>query len=84
MLPQSLQGVMNLISPSFNGESADAESSDGQTPSGNSLFPDAGSFISVLDSIGAIVNSVIGGIGGLDLPDNFTSSAFDFNFITFD
>ena len=83
ILPESVQNAFTFITPTFEEEPDDVQPAD-DTPLPQAAEQSAASlpFIGVLDSIGAYVNSLIGGIGGIGLTDQFTADTFAFNFIT--
>ena len=87
ILPQSVQDAFTFITPTFDdaGSASDVESPV-QTvlPSAANQLSAAQPFIGVLDSIGAYLNSNIGGIGGIGLTSQFSANTFDYNFITID
>ncbi len=75
-LPVDLSGVVSFIAPTFGDNVASGiTGTDVDTTADTIVFPEAGSgndefFISVLDQIGAVVDTSIGGIPGLEIIEN--------------
>lgn len=83
VLPQNVQSAIRFISPTFNGDGA-ADPAEEETQPGESVTGvRTDRFIQVLDSLGAIANSLISGVDGVRLFDQFKSDSFAFNYITF-
>lgn len=83
ILPQPLQDAFTFITPTFDEDAQQALSlPDLSLPSFTDQTTSAQPFIGILDSIGSYVNSMIGGIGGIDLTNRYTADSFDFNFTT--
>ena len=82
-LPDAVKHELSLIAPTF-GDIENVEIVPGVTlPSEGAVKEGAEKFISALDQIGALVNSSITGVDGIDLSDKYPTEFFDFNFITF-
>ena len=84
ILPKSVQDAFTFITPTFEDTGKPAQPAETVLPAAQNRLSEAQPFIGILDSIGSYVNSLIGGIGGIGLPSQFTSDTFDFNFITID
>ena len=81
VLPEKVQKSISFISPTFESNSAAPEGT-AALPQAEADHTDAASFISRLDTVGAYVNSFIGGIDGIGLGQKFKTSGFDYNFVT--
>ncbi len=87
IMPKSVQDAFMFITPTFEEEDNDTSADPAEEtalPLAVEQYSSAQPFIGVLDSIGSYVNSMIGGIGGIGLTNQFTADTFDFNFITID
>ena len=82
ILPKSVQDAFTFITPTFEETGDPAQPVPAVLPAAQDRLAEAQPFIGILDSIGTYVNSMIGGIGGIGLPSQFTPDTFDFNFIT--
>ena len=82
ILPKSVQDAFTFITPTFEEKGGSSQPLPTVLPAAQDRLAEAQPFIGILDSIGTYVNSMIGGIGGIGLPSQFTQDTFDFNFIT--
>lgn len=80
-LSSSVAGVVSLIAPTFGIPVVDyPQSEDSQSQQEESEIK----FISILDRIGAVIDTAISGIGGINLYENYSNGDVGTNFITFD
>ena len=80
-ISNSVTGVVALIAPTFgtgtsgNGNQNQEQSTEPVTET---------DFISILDQIGAVIDTDISGIGGISLYDDYTNEEESMSFVTFD
>lgn len=80
-LPDSVKNAISFIAPTFEGESGGAAANQG-LPSMAQNTQENSKFIGILDSIGASLNSSIGGIDGINLGQIYAAQGFAYNYIT--
>ncbi|MBR3976018.1 MAG: hypothetical protein IKJ88_09190 [Clostridia bacterium] len=80
-ISNSVTGVVALIAPTF-GTGTSGNSNQNQEQSTEPVTET--DFISILDQIGAVIDTDISGIGGISLYDDYTNEEESMSFVTFD